>query len=70
MSPALVEYLMDTLIENNSKLKKFALVNCHHSDYSFERVIQYLADDGHLKELDLSWSSVVPRVMFKLLKVV
>ena len=65
---------MDALIESNSKLKKFALVGCHHSDYSFERVINYLdggADHGgYLKELDLSWSSVVPRVMLGLLKVV
>ena len=75
MSAGTVECLMDTLIENNSKLKKFALVGVHHSDYSFERVINYL--DGapkfgtaSLKELDLSWSSVVPRVMLRLLKVV
>ena len=32
MSPGTVECLMDTLIESNSKLKKFALVGVHHSE--------------------------------------
>ena len=70
MSATLVEQLMDSLIENRARLRKLTLVNAHHSDHSFEKVIDYVKESVLLKDLDLSWSGVRPAQMLKLLKVI
>lgn len=61
---------MDVLLQNQNRLKKFTLVNVHHSDRSFESLVEFVEESGHLKELDLGWQSVKPRMMLKLLKVI
>lgn len=70
MSATLIEQLIDALIESKSEIKKFTLVDVHHSDRSFEKVTLFVQEALLLKELDLSWSSVRPQSMLKLLKVI
>ena len=61
---------MEALVTHNNKLKKFTLVNVHHSDRSFDKLVEFVEDSCYLKELDLSWSGVRPHTMLKLLKVI
>lgn len=42
MSPTTIELLMDSIIEF-SRIRKFALVNAHHSEFSFEKVVHYVS---------------------------
>ena len=42
MSPTTIELLMDSIIEF-SRIRKFALVNAHHSEFSFEKVVYYVS---------------------------
>ena len=51
--------LMESLL-TLSQLKKFALINVHHTTHSFEKVVEYVAKSESLEEIDLSMS-VVPR---------
>ena len=56
MSAIVIEQLMEALMVNGNKLKKFALVKVNHSERSFESVIAFLRDySTYLQELDLSW---------------
>lgn len=66
MSATLIEDLMENLSE--SKLKKFALVNVHHSDSSFDKVVEYVHESLYLRDLNLTWSNVRPALMLRLLK--
>ena len=68
MTATQVGQLMDGLIENHARLKKLTLVNAHHSERSFEKVVEFLSGSVLLKELDLSWSGVRPSLMHKLLQ--
>ena len=68
ISPVLAEHLMDALL-TKSHLRKVALVKIMHSERSFDKVIEFVKNSGHLKELDLSWSSVRPSIIIKLLEV-
>lgn len=70
MTATQVEQLMDGLIDNHARLKKLTLVNAHHTERSFEKIIQFINDTALLKELDLSWSGVRPPLMLKLLQVI
>ncbi len=45
-------------------------MDVNHTDYSFDRVIAFVQESESLKDLDLSWSSVRPVQMLKLLKVI
>ena len=60
ITPTLIEQLMETLVENRNRLKKFTLVNVHHTEKSFDKLIYFLEDSVLLEELDLSWQSVRP----------
>lgn len=55
MGATVIEQLMDALVYYNNKLKKFTLVNVHHSDRSFDKLVTFVEDSCYLKELDLSW---------------
>lgn len=55
MGATLILQLMDVLLSNNNKLKKFTLVNVHHSDRSFDSLVTFVEESAHLKELDLGW---------------
>ena len=60
---------MDYMIEK-SKIRKFALVNVHHTEKSFDKLCFFLQTSARLENLDISWSSVRPPLMLKLLKIV
>lgn len=62
--------LMDLLAETNSQLSKLALVNAHQTESSFEKVIGFLKQSEHLRELDLSWSKLPPTSWRKFLAVI
>lgn len=70
MSATLIQQLMTALMHNNSKIKKFALVNVLHSDRSFENLVAFIEYSTYLKELDVSWQGVRPQSMLKLLKAI
>ena len=55
MSATLIQQLMTALMHNNSKIKKFSLVNVLHSDRSFENLVAFIEFSTYLKELDVSW---------------
>ena len=57
IGPTLTEHLMNVLLKKNH-LRKVALVKIMHNERSFESIIELVQKSGHLKELDLSWSSV------------
>lgn len=59
---------MDHLMMPQTRLKKLTLSNVQHSDKSFEKVVDYVTQSGQLKDLDLSWSSIRPQLMIKLLR--
>ena len=70
MSATAVEQLADALIKNDSRIKKFTLVDVQHSDKSFRRLTDYVAAASSvLEELDVSWSMVRPQQMLTLLQV-
>ena len=41
-----------------------------HSPESFRLVIKYLQESAYLKDLDLSWSIVMPTVWYDLMEVI
>jgi len=51
-----------------SRVRKLSLVKLQHTDRSFDSVVSYMQRNPHLKEIDLSWSSVRPALMLRLLK--
>ena len=61
---------MVKLIRGRNWLSKFTLVNVHHTEKSFDSLVEYVHRSRHLRELDLSWQSVKPSLMLKLLKVI
>ena len=70
MNATQVEQLMDGLIDNHARLKKLTLVNAHHTERSFEKIVEFISGSPLLKELDLSWSGVRPSLMLKLLQAI
>ena len=69
INASLVCQLMNYLLEK-SQLKSLSLVNVQHSPESFELVVKYLQESPHLKDLDLSWSIVMPSVWYSLMEVI
>ena len=59
IGPTLAEHLLSVLVKK-SHLRKLALVKIMHSEKSFDSLIELVQSNMHLKELDLSWSSVRP----------
>ena len=53
----LVTSLVESLIEI-SQLKKFALINIHHTAESFDKIIEFIEVSESLEEIDLSQSIV------------
>ena len=47
MSPTCIEMLMDNLIEF-ARIRKFALVGAHHTEASFEKVVEYVRTSVYL----------------------
>ena len=70
MNGSHISKLMDLLRDTNSQLSKLALVNAHQTESSFDKVINFLKESDHLKELDLSWSKLPPTSWKKFLAVV
>ena len=64
-----VSQLLDAL-NKGSKIKRFSLTQVHHSDNSFDKLIEYVETSTTLQELDISWSMVRPQIMMKLLRVI
>lgn len=46
MGASLIEQLCDTLINGNARLRKFTLIDVHHSERSFERLINWVETSG------------------------
>ena len=57
-------------METGSQLRVLSLVNANQTENSFDKVIKYLKESEHLKELDLSWSKLPPTSWRKFLAVV
>ena len=52
------------------EIRKFALVNVHHSEASFDKLCEYVQTSWRLRDLNVSWQSLRPTVFAKLLNVI
>ena len=52
------------------QIRKFALVNVHHSESSFEKLCEFVETSLRLRDLNVSWQSLRPAVFVKLLQVI
>jgi len=56
------------ILKDQSRIRKVTLCKVHHSDASFESVIDFIDRASYLKEIDVSWSGVRPPLMLKLME--
>ena len=70
MNGSIIGRLCDLLLETDSQLRSFALVNSHQTETSFDKVINLLEQSEYLSELDLSWSKLKPAHWKKFLAVI
>ena len=61
---------MEQLTTSFCRVKKLTLSKVQHTDSSFESVINFIDASSYIKDVDLSWSSVRPQLMLKLLKLI
>lgn len=60
---------MRSLLEK-SQLRSLALVNIYHSPESFELVTKYVQESEYLRDIDLSWSIIMPSYWLSFLEVI
>lgn len=54
MNGSQIELLCQTLEEADSRLRSLALVNAKQTERSFSKMLHWLADSAHIREIDLS----------------
>ena len=69
INATLISQLMISLLEK-SQLRSLALVNVHHSPESFELVTRYVEESEYLREIDLSWTIIMPSFWLKFMEII
>ena len=69
INSTLISQLMISLLEK-SQLRSLALVNVHHSPESFELVTRYVEESEYLREIDLSWTIIMPSFWLKFMETI
>lgn len=58
------------MIETECQVRNFALVNVHHSEYSFAKLCKFVKLSDKVRELNVSWQYLRPSSFYQLLEVI